>query len=66
MQITSSRKRAQRGSINGSVIWLVVILGIGMIVKAEFFPGISNGSSINEVVARLGQPLAKETIPRPT
>ena len=64
MVIINSGLIHQRGSAQGSLIWIVVILLVGMIVKSEFFPSIE-GSSTDQLISRFGQPISKNAMPRP-
>jgi hypothetical protein len=65
MVFIKSRQIAQRGFSQGTLIWFAVILCVGMIVKSEFFPGISKGMSADDLLYKFGQPVSKTAIPRP-
>ena len=65
MKNAVSSKASQQGSTQGTMIWLVVLAAFGMMIKSEFFPGISVGSAASNLPLKFGQPIAKTTIPRP-
>lgn len=59
-------KSLQRGFLSGKVMLLIVAVAIGIMVKnnTSFSPSVS-GKSVAALEAEMGQPVAKERIPRP-
>lgn len=57
--------RSEAGFSQGTLIWMAVIACCGMVIKSEFFPGISKGASMEDILYKFGEPVSKTVVPRP-
>jgi hypothetical protein len=60
-----NNKPNSHGFSQGGLIWFVVIACFGLLIKSEFFPGISKGANVDDLLYKFGQPVSKTAIPRP-
>lgn len=61
-----NRKQQQRGFSLGNMIFVLAIAGSFYVAKGKFASTNLVGAQSAEVIQELGQPVAKESIPRPS
>lgn len=65
MRSHRNRLARQRGFSFGNFLTLIAIVGFGVIVKNHFSEPDISGATPHQLIQEMGQPVAKERIPRP-
>ncbi len=66
MEFIQKRRHAQRGFSMGNMLFVLAIAGSLYVAKGRFSGPAIEGQRTSQVVQELGQPVAKESIPRPS
>jgi hypothetical protein len=66
MNHTRNKKQRQRGFSLGNMLFVLAIAGSFYVAKGKFSSINLVGAQSAEVIQELGQPVAKESIPRPS
>ena len=66
MKRIRKHKYGERGFSMGNMLLILAIAGTFYVVKGQLSEASLNGKHTTQVVKELGQPVAKESIPRPS
>ncbi|MDA7921445.1 hypothetical protein N9B73_06785 [Verrucomicrobiales bacterium] len=66
MKNTRNVKQRQRGFAMGNMLFVLALAGSLYVAKGQLSGPNVEGQPSSQVVKELGQPVAKETIPRPS